>query len=58
MLITEPVDGKCDFKLPDFSLDLDGSLLNLGDIEVNGVEVSEQNGLTTYKGFVAGMAFR
>lgn len=57
VLITEPVDGKCDFKLPDFSLDLDGSLLNLGDIEVNGVEVSEQNGLTTYKGFVAGMAF-
>lgn len=57
VLITDAVEGKCNFKLPDFTLDLDGQLLTLGDIVVNNVDVAEANGVSTYTGFVAGMSF-
>ncbi len=55
--ITEPVNGKCTFKLPDFSIDLDGTVLALGDIVVEDVNVSEENGVTNYSGFVPQMSF-
>lgn len=57
VLITDAVEGKCNFKLPDFTLDLDGQLLTLGDIVVNNVDVADANGVSTYTGFVAGMSF-
>ncbi|MDE6049560.1 MAG: calycin-like domain-containing protein, partial [Paramuribaculum sp.] len=55
--ITEPVNGKCIFKLPDFSIDLDGTELALGDIVVKDVEVEEIDGETKYTGFVPAMEF-
>ncbi|MDE6460062.1 MAG: calycin-like domain-containing protein, partial [Paramuribaculum sp.] len=51
------VNGKCIFKLPDFSIDLDGTLLTLGDIVVEDVNVEEDNGTTKYSGFVPDMEF-
>lgn len=57
VLITEAVDGKCNFKLPDFTLDLDGQLLTLGDITVNDVTVTEADGVSAYTGFVPAMSF-
>ncbi|MDE6263830.1 MAG: calycin-like domain-containing protein, partial [Paramuribaculum sp.] len=55
--ITDAANGKCTFKLPDFSIDLDGTELALGDIVVENVDVSEENGITTYSGFVPQMSF-
>ncbi|MDE5687412.1 MAG: calycin-like domain-containing protein, partial [Paramuribaculum sp.] len=58
VLITEAIDGKCTFKLPDFSLDMEGTVLNLGDITVEDVTVSESaDGTAHYTGFVSAMSF-
>ena len=55
--ITDAVNGKCIFKLPDFSIDLDGTQLTLGDIIVNDVNVENENGITNYSGYVPDMEF-
>ncbi|MBD5240628.1 MAG: hypothetical protein HDS59_00880 [Barnesiella sp.] len=55
--ITDAVNGKCIFKLPDFSIDLDGTQLTLGDIIVNDVNVENENGTTNYSGYVPDMEF-
>lgn len=58
VFITEATDGKCTFKLPDFSLDMEGTVLNLGDIVVENVTVTEAaDGSTQYSGFVSAMSF-
>ncbi len=50
--ITDNGDGTCDFLLPDLSLEDLGSL---GDIELKGVTVTEENGTYTYSGYEADM---
>lgn len=58
VFITDATDGKCTFKLPDFSLDMEGTVLNLGDITVEDVTVSESaDGTAHYTGFVSAMSF-
>ena len=58
VFITEATDGKCTFKLPDFSLDMEGTVLNLGDIVVENVTVTAAaDGSTQYSGFVSAMSF-
>lgn len=54
---TDP-DGCCIFKLPDFSLDMEGTTLSLGDIVVEDVKVTaEADGTLTYTGFTPAMSF-
>lgn len=49
-------DGTCLFTLPNFSLDLDGQILELGDIVVENVAMTQQaDGTITYAGSVQGM---
>ena len=54
--ITPAGEGKCTFTLPNFVLEMDGAEpIVLGDIVVNDVTTSEENGVTTYKGDVKGL---
>lgn len=43
-------DNTCTFRLPNFALDLGKGPMPLGDIVVPGVEVTEANGVKSYKG--------
>lgn len=54
--ITPAGEGKCTFTLPDFVLEMPGAEpMILGDIVVNDVTTSEENGVTTYNGQVNGL---
>lgn len=54
--ITPAGEGKCTFTLPNFVLEMDGAEpIVLGDIVVNDVTTSEENGVTTYNGDVKGL---
>ncbi len=50
--ITPTANGTCTFVLPNFMLDLGSGAVNLGDIVVNDVTMTEADGLTTYAGTV------
>ncbi len=54
--ITPAGEGKCTFTLPNFVLEMAGEEpIVLGDIVVNDVTTSEENGVTTYNGDVKGL---
>lgn len=53
--IEEYGDGTATFRLPDFTLNLDGDEAKLGDIVVENVTVTENDGIRTYTGEVKGM---
>lgn len=53
--IIEKGDGKVDFSLPNFSIDLGSGLMPIGDILVSDVDVTEENGVRTYSGTEEGM---
>lgn len=54
--ITEYTDGTCDLLLPNFQIEMFGSLMPLGDIMVEGATVTDSgNGVKTYAGQVDGM---
>lgn len=53
--ITEKGDGKVDFSLPNFAIDLGDGPLPVGDILVPDVTVTEAGGVKTYVGTVEGM---
>lgn len=46
---------KCDFTLPNFTLDMEGTILPLGDINVPDVVIAEENGVKTYNGTAKGL---
>lgn len=46
IIITDPVDGKCDFALPDFKF----QGVSMGDIIIKDVTVTEADGKTVYSG--------
>lgn len=45
----------CTFLLPNFSITLDNQLMQLGDIRIDNVTISEYNGSKTYRGHVDNM---
>lgn len=53
--IIPTADNTCTFRLPNFALDLGEGPMPLGDIVVTGVNVTEANGVKTYKEKVADM---
>lgn len=53
--ILQTGDNNCTFTLPDFQISLGEGLLPLGDIIVENVSMTEENGNTTYKGAADGM---
>lgn len=54
--ITHYDDNTCDFLLPNFQLEMYGSLMNLGDIKIEGATVSKDaDGTAVYSGSVEGM---
>ena len=54
--ITPAGEGKCTFTLPNFVLEMPGAEpMVLGDIVVNDVTTSEENGTTAYNGEVKGL---
>ncbi len=54
--ITHYDDNTCDFLLPNFQLEMYGSLMNLGDIKIEGATVTEgADGSAVYSGSVDGM---
>ncbi len=58
--ITPKTSTTCDFKLPDFTLDLStiglGDVLNLGDIYLTGVSITKNSdGTTSYSGYAQNM---
>lgn len=48
-------DNKCTFTLPNFKLEISGNELNLGNIVVNDVAISNKNGQYYYEGSVDGL---
>lgn len=46
----------CDFTLPNFTLNMQGNLMPLGDIVVPNVVINSKDGVRTYKGFVKDLA--
>lgn len=54
--ITEYGNGTCDFLLPNFQMEMMGSVMDLGDIKIEGATVVEgADGTKTYSGYVPGM---
>ena len=54
--ITPTGDNKCTFLLPNLTLVMGDSPMPLGDIKVENVTMTEENGVTTYVGEVKNMA--
>lgn len=54
--ITPTGENKCTFLLPNLTLVMDGAPMPLGDIKVEDVTMTEENGATTYVGEVKDMA--
>lgn len=54
--ITKTGDNKCDFLLPQLTLEMGGSPMALGDINLKDVEMTTADGVTTYKGAVKDMS--
>lgn len=55
IIITPGGEGKCDFLLPNLTLNMGGSEMALGDIAVNDVNVISAAGTDTYTGEVKGL---
>lgn len=53
--ITPKAEGKCDFVLPNLTINMGGSPMALGDIALSDVAMTTKDGVTTYSGSQTGM---